>query len=193
MKLRLASLTLLASVLIAAPAMASTLYSNGPINGLVNAWNTCCGLIVSDSFTLSGSSTVTSFDGGFWVGPGDSRASTSWAITTGNPSFLGGTVVASGSGSYSNRLYCLSCGLGAFDIYTSTLSGLNVSLGAGTYYLELFNGLTAVGGNSSLFWDENNGPSTAYEYPFVTTGIPSPAFTVYGTGGTPTPAASWTT
>jgi len=187
MKLRFISLALVASVLVAAPAMASTLYSNGPINGTVDAWNTCCGLIVSDSFTLSSNSTVTSFDGGFWVGPGDSPASTSWAITTGNPSFLGGTVVASGSGSYSNSLYCLGCGLGVFDIYTSTLSGLNVSLAAGTYYLELYNGLTAFGGNSSLFWDENSGPSTAYEYPFFTTGIPSQAFNIYGTTGTTTP------
>jgi hypothetical protein len=187
MKLRFASLAFLAMLVIAAPVMASTLYSNGPINGTVNAWNTCCGLIVSDSFVLSSSSTITSFDAGLWVGPGDSPASTSWAISAGNPSFLGGTVVAGGSGNYSNSLYCFGCGLGVFDIYTSTLSGLNVSLGAGTYYLELFNGLTAIGGNSSLFWDENNGPSTAYEYPFVTTGIPSQAFNIYGTGGTATP------
>jgi len=189
MKLRLASLTLLASVLIAAPAMASTLYSNGPINGTVDAWNICCSqYTVADSFTLGGSSVITGFDGGFWLGPGDSPVATDWIIASGNPDFLGGTVVASGSGNFSNSLYCTACGLSSFyDIYTSTISGLNVSLGAGTYYLELLNGTTVLGGNSNLYWDENSGPSTAYEYPYYTTGINSQAFNIYGTTGTTTP------
>src|SRR5664279_701477 len=190
MKLRLASLTLLASVLIAAPAMAGTLYSNGPINGTVDAWNICCGMYtVADSFTLTGSSTVTGFDGGFWVAVGDSPIATDWVIASNNPDFLGGTVVANGTGSFSNSLFCSGCFGGSADIYTSTISGLNVSLGAGTYYLELLNGTTAVGGLSNLYWDENSGPSTAYEYPFFMAGINSQAFNIYGTssGSTPEP------
>ena len=151
MKLRIASMVLLATMIVASSAMASTLYSNGPINGTIDGYNICCIFTVSDSFTLSANSTVTGFDGGFWVRLGDSPVSASWNITLGAPSYLGGTILATGSGTFSNSLYCLACGFGVFDIYTSTLSGLNVALGPGTYYLEFFNGLTAVSGNSSLF------------------------------------------
>ena len=155
----------------------------------MDAWNICCGqYTVADSFTLGANSTITGFDGGFWLAPGNSPIATDWVIASGNPDFLGGTVAASGSGNFTNSLYCSLCGLGgSFDIYTSTISGLNVSLGAGTYYLELLNGTTAFGGFNNLFWDENSGPSTAYEYPFFTTGINSQAFNLYGTTGTTTP------
>jgi PEP-CTERM motif len=187
MKFRFASFALMIAVALAAPAAASTLYSNGPINGTIDGYNICCIFTVSDSFTLSANSTVTGFDGGFWVRPGDSPVSASWNITLGAPSYLGGTILAAGSGTFSNSLYCLGCGLGFFDIYTSTMSGMNVALGPGTYYLELFNGLTAVSANQEFHWDQNFGPSTAYEYPYYTDGIGSQAFNLYGTTSTSTP------
>jgi hypothetical protein len=130
------------------------------------AWNICCTLTVADSFI---------------------PVSATWVIASTLPDFLGGTVVASGSANFTNSLYCSVCGLGVFDIYTSTISGLNVSLGAGTYYLELRNGLTTFGPNASFFWDENDGPSTAYEDPFFLGGIGSQSFNIYGSGGTTTP------
>lgn len=183
MKLRYASLALAAALVLALPAMANTLYSNGPINGGINAYTTNFGWEVSDSFTLAGASKVTAFDGGFWVYPGDSPTSTSWDITSGGPSNAGGTVVASGSGSYSSALLCGGCAYG-YDIYRSTISGLSVNLGAGTYYLELFNATSAYG--YPVYWDENDGPSTAYQQgngnsPYT---IGSQAFDVYGV---PTP------
>lgn len=188
MRFRFAPLALALALAVTLPATASTLYSNGPINGTINAYNTCCVFVVSDSFTLGSSSTVTGFDAGFWVDPGNTPVSTSWNITLGAPSYLGGTVVASGSGSYSNSLYCTSCGLSSYyTIYTSSITGLSASLAAGTYYLELYNGLTAYGTNASLFWDENDGASTAYEYPYFTGGIGSHAFTIYGTSNNPVP------
>lgn len=189
MKFRIASFALVLSVLLAAPAMASTLYTNGPINGTLTGYNICCMYTVADSFTLSGNSTVTGFDGGFWVEPGTIPVSATWVIASTLPDFLGGNVVASGSANFSNSLYCSACpDNGGFDIYTSTISGLNVSLGAGTYYLELRNSLTNFGTNVGVFWDRNDGPSTAYQdRTFSIVGIPSQAFNIYGTGGTTTP------
>ena len=53
MKLRIASLSLLALCLAVVPAVAQTdLYDNGPTNGTVDAWTINFGFIVSDSFTL---------------------------------------------------------------------------------------------------------------------------------------------
>jgi len=56
MKLRVASLLLLALYLTLAvvPAMAQTVYSNGPINGTTDAWTINFGFVVSDSFTTPG-------------------------------------------------------------------------------------------------------------------------------------------
>src|SRR5664279_2808443 len=142
MKFRIASFALVLSLLLAAPAMASTLYTNGPINGTLAGYNICCMYTVAESFTLSGNSTITGFDGGFWVEPGTIPVSATWVIASTLPDFLGGTVVATGSGTFSNSLPCSGCSAGGFDIYTSTISGLNVSVGAGIYYLELRNSLT---------------------------------------------------
>ena len=51
MKLRTASLSLLALCLVALPAAAQTLYSNGPIDGQDTGWTINFGFAVSDSFT----------------------------------------------------------------------------------------------------------------------------------------------
>jgi hypothetical protein len=172
MKLRFTSVVLLALALaVCAPAGASTIYSNGPINGTIDAWNTYFFFGVTDSFVASTSATVTGFDGGFWLAPGNTPISTSWSI--GTTAF--GSDIASGSANYSNSLYCSGCGNG-YDIYTSTVSGLSVPIAAGTYWLTLGNAVTAHG--TDLFWDENDGPSTAYQT--FTGSIGSEAFNVYG-------------
>jgi PEP-CTERM motif len=180
MRLRLASLTLVLAVALAAPAMATTIYSNGPINGTINAWGFWPPVTEANSFVVSTASTVTAFDLGIW----DTAAPTTvdWAISAGNPSFLGGTPVANGSGTFANT-YLGSNGYG-YDVYSSTITGLSVPLTAGTYYLELSNG---QGG--APFWDENDGASTAYYY-YNGLGQPtgSEAFTVYG-GATPEPGS----
>jgi hypothetical protein len=46
-----------------------------------------------------------------------------------------------------------------FDVYLSTFS-INATLEAGTYWLTLDNATTA--GSLPLGWDQNNGPSTAF-------------------------------
>lgn len=189
MKLRYPSLALAAALVLVLPAMAGTLYSNGPINGTITDWPIsgppiwAIAFATADSFTLTESSTVTGFNFGLWVEPGDSPASTSWFISSNAPLFYGGTQIAAASGNFSNTLYCTGCALG-WDIYTSTISGLNVSLGPGTYFLMLNSGVSANG--HPIFWDQNDGPSTAYVYPHGE--IPSEAFNIYGsTGGSSVP------
>ena len=175
MKLHGTSVLLLAlAVAVCAPAGAITLYSNGPINGTINAWNTCCGFAVTDSFTISSNSTVTGFDGGFWLGSGDTPVQVDWAI--GTSAF--GNDKGSGTSALSNVFFETN-GFG-YDIYTSTASGLSVALGPGTYWLTLQNGITAQ--SSNLFWDENDGPSMAQQT--FTGPIGSEAFNIYGTGST---------
>lgn len=180
--MRITSMLLLGLALACAPAFASNVvYSNGPINGTINAWNISSGFAVADGFDIFTTTTITGFDVGLWVNPGETPYYTEWGLAD-KPDWLGGTFVAFGAGYFSNTLYCLACGAGVADIYTSTVSGLNVTVPAGFYFLELLNGLTAQAGDE--FWDQNNGPSFAYEN---TVGIiESEAFTVYGSA-TPEP------
>ena len=71
-----------------------------------------------------------------------------------------------------------------------------MNLGPGTYYLVLQNAVTASG--NPIYWDENNGPSTASDSGigdlngFDRPGTNSEAFQILGTTGVPEPA-TWAT
>ncbi|MGA2372799.1 MAG: PEP-CTERM sorting domain-containing protein [Candidatus Korobacteraceae bacterium] len=209
MKLRLASLSLLALCLMltAIPGIAQTLYSNGPINGSTNAWDIVNGFIVSDSFTLSGSSDATGFMLGVWnecEGCGQ-MTSLEWSMTSGPD---GGTVYASGTATTSGGsggllasqfLYTNQFGYGIDEV---TVLGLNVNFGTGgTYWLNLQN---AQGGDGYFFWDQNSGvgcggdngmgggcPSLAQDSGVGT--IPSESFTILGTSSSTTSTSTTTT
>jgi hypothetical protein len=76
LKTRIALISLLSLYLALAvvPAIAQTVYSNGPINGNTDAWTINFGFIVSDSFTVccrDGSDTITGASFGLWLFPGD--------------------------------------------------------------------------------------------------------------------------
>jgi len=178
------ALLILLSLAVSPSFADTTLYTNGPINGGINAYSvsSLAPFNVANSFTLSGQSTITSFDVGLWLAPTDTPTTVSWYIETA-PSFNGGTVLFSGSGTFSNAFWGVSSY--GYDIYTSTLRGLSgVSLGAGTYYLELYNVSTSQVNN--VFWDENNGSSLAFFS--AINDIGSEAFNIYGTTGSPTHA-----
>ena len=69
MKLCIASLSLLTIcclMLAAVPAMADTVYSNGPYNGTTDAWTINFGFSVSDSFTVVPNSSITGLDFVYW-------------------------------------------------------------------------------------------------------------------------------
>ena len=179
MKLRTASLSLLAFCLVALPAAAQTLYSNGPIDGQDTAWTINFGFAVSDSFTLANASTVNGLSFGGWMFPGDSFAGVEVLITS---SEFGGTTYTdqfinlTQSGCFLNQA--------GFNVCTESGSfGTDVNLTAGTYWLTLQN---ANGTDDQLGWDQNSGPSLASQNSLGT--IPSESFTLFGsstsTGGT---------
>ncbi len=148
--------------LLAGTASADLLYSNGPINGgdgpgLGDAFTINYGYSVSDSFTVGAAGTVTGFDFGSWNFSGDVLTQVDWAIgstTYGNDLGFG---TATGLSVSTALQYTNGDG---YDIYLNTISGLNVALGAGTYWLTLQNAVVPNG--DPLFWDENDGPSTAF-------------------------------
>ena len=194
MKIRLGrsavSISALIIVLMLAvtPSFADTvLYDNGPIKGTENPHSITGVDAVSDSFTLSNPSTISSFSAGLWVLPGDSPAGLSWAILSSSGDPFSGTPLASGSASLTTGNFSISpsgFGFGRYPIFTSTVSGLSVNLPASTYYLELYNGTAASLPN--IYWDENDGHSTAFSK--GTGAIGSEAFTIYGpTSVTPEP------
>jgi uncharacterized repeat protein (TIGR03803 family) len=159
------------------------LYSNGPLNGTVDAWTINNGYVVSNSFTLSSAYTVTGFDFYVWAYPGDTARTVDWSITS-DP--LGGTTFGSGTAQLTGTF--ISTNEYGYDIDLETATGPIVPMGAGTYFLNLQNATTAQG--NPLYWDENNGPSQAYAvYESGAGTIPSEAFDVVGTNdqGPPPP------
>lgn len=163
----LSSIVMLA--LAAVPALADiTLYDNGPINGTVDAWTINYGYSVTDSFTLATQSTITGFQFGVWAYAGDTPVSVDFAV--GSSPFGGNftTVPLTSQFLYNNQ--------DGYDMDLETASNLNISLGAGTYWLTLQNAVTTQG--NSLYWDENSGPSQAYESSLGT--IPSESFQIMG-------------
>ena len=151
------------------------IYSNGPVNGSVDAWTINFGYVVSNSFTLDSSNPVTGFDFFVWAYPGDTPLTVDWSITSDE---FGGTTYASGTAQVTST-FIFSNQYG-YDIDLGTATGLNVGLAAGTYWLNMQNASTSQG--NPLFWDENSGPSYASQSAVGT--IASEAFDV--TGGEPT-------
>jgi len=171
--------------LFAGQTQAAVLYDNGPINGTVDAWTINYGYAVSDSFTLSQASDVTGVNFGVWSDPGDTMTTVDWAITTTPATYTDTATATVTSGPVVGQ------GFGYYDLRTDSFSLPNISLGAGTYYLVLQNAVTA--GGNPIYWDENDGLSTATES--VTGSIGSESFQIIGNvavvGATPLPS-TWT-
>lgn len=141
----------LASFVIAASSSAAVVYQNGTLNGRFDAVSIGPEQAVSNSFSVSSASRLTSATIGLWTEPGTSPFVLTWSI--GSSAFAnnigGGTTTLDNVFAFNN---------GFFDIYLSSFS-LDVTVAAGEYWLTLTNGLTNVG--NSLFWDVNGGPSQA--------------------------------
>ena len=135
-------------------ARAGTLYSNGLLNGTINAYDIATPTPLSNSFILSSASTLTGAQLGLWVAsPGNPPTSVHWAIGT-TP--FGGQV-ASGTAGLSSVFIQDYLGV-SYAQYESTFS-LSEAVNAGTFYLTLNN---ASAGGPAVYWDETNGPSTPY-------------------------------
>jgi hypothetical protein len=170
--------------------MADTLYNNGPYNGTVDGWTINFGFSVSDSFTCCLGHSDWSVDGlniVYW------DASSSDLLTTvdmalGTSSF-GGTPHTS-LGLATNTF--LGTNQYGYGLYRADLTFPNPDVFPGTNYVTLSNACTTSGCsvNTPIYWDENSGPSTAYENTLGS--IPSEAFTLTGTptgGSTPEPSS----
>ena len=190
----LSLLTILCLVLAVAPAIADT-YSNGPFNGTNDAWTINFGFTVSDSFTLA-SGPVSEFHFVYW------DASSSDLLTTadlqlGTTSF-GGSATTVG---FSNTF--LGTNQYGYNLFQADATGLNIPWAGGAGFATLGNACSTSGCSvtTPIYWDENSGPSTAYENTIGS--IPSEAFTLTGTscipcgcgirgpdcGGTPEPSS----
>jgi hypothetical protein len=185
LKMRIASLTLLALCLAVVPAVAQNdIYDNGAINGTTDAWTINSGFTVSDTFTLGASQTVNGLSFGAWLEPGDSLVSAEVSITSsefGGTSFFDQSVNFTSSGCGTNQV--------GFTVCTETGSFSGPTLNAGTYWLNLNNAVTSLG--APVYWDENSGASSASENTLGT--IPSESFTLLGTSGTTATTATTAT
>jgi hypothetical protein len=183
----LALFGVLCLTLAALPALADTLYDNGPVNGNTNAWQINGGFVVSDSFSNPpdvGGKGLSAGKCSIWESPGDTLTSLDWSITSAEN---GGTVFGSGTASGASLTdQFLFTNQYGYDIDLITVSDLNVTLGPGTYWLNLQSAISAQG--NPVYWDENSGPSQAYDSALGT--IPSEAFTIYGSASsTPEPSS----
>jgi hypothetical protein len=183
LKLRIASLTLLLLALVAVPAMAQVVYSNGPTNGNTDAWTVNFGFIVSDTFNTNSPDTlITGLTFATWMNPGDVLDSAEVSITSsenGGTSYFDQTVSFTQSGCVGNQYGYNVCN------ETSSFNGPNLA-SVGTYWLNIQNASSALG--DPVYWDENSGPSSASENTVGT--IPSESFTVLGTQSTTTTTTS---
>ena len=180
MKLRTISLSLIALTLATVPAMAQTLYSNGPTNGNIYAWTVNFGFVVSDTFTLTNFDTpITGASFGMWLFPGDTLTSAELSITSGEnggTSYFDGFVNFTQSGCAANQY--------GYQVCTENTSFFGPTLNAGTYWLNLQN--ASVPSGDPVFWDENFGGPGSHAWPVSlasenTVGsIPSEAFTLLG-------------
>ena len=192
MKTRIALLSLLTIaclVLAVAPAMADTVfYDNGAYNGTIDGWTINYGFSVSNSYTNTpGYTSVSDVHFVYW------DANSSDLLTTvdaqfGSTSFggiatplTGGTNTLLGTNQYGYELYQ----------YDWAPLGADIHIGSGPGYFTLSNACTTSGCDTNpIYWDENSGPSTAYENTLGS--IPSEAFTLSGentTTSTPEPSS----
>jgi hypothetical protein len=167
----LSLLTILCLMLVVAPAMADV-YNNGPYNGTNDAWTINFGFTVSDSFTLGSSGgAVDSFHFVYW------DASSSDVLTTadlqlGTTSFGGSATTVAFSNTF------LGTNQYGYFLYQADATGLSIPWAGGAGFATLGNACTTSGCSISnpIYWDENSGPSTAYENTIGS--IPSEAFTL---------------
>jgi hypothetical protein len=141
------------------PGSAGILYDNaGPSTGIANAWGIGSGISTADSFVLSNTATIYGASFVVWTYPGDTTTSVDWVIASAP---FGGVIYSSGTatGITQTQLpYSLVDGIYAVDTETFGISGLTLS--AGTYWLLLQNAVVSNGDH--IYWDQSDGPSTAW-------------------------------
>ena len=162
----------LGCVFLATPAWATTLYTNGPINGTQTGWD-ISSEATSDSFTLSGLATILSVTFGEWVtsAGGPTPETVDWEI--GSSAFGSDLGTATGVSLTSSLLGPATPG---YNVFASTFT-LDLILAPGAYWLTLLNATTSSA--ATAYWDQNSGPSLALFGGGAP--VPSESFTIAGT------------
>lgn len=185
--------TVLSLALAVVPASADTLYSNGPINGNLNAFfidgpGGPIGQSISDGFIASASGAVTSLNFGEWT-LGGAPTVVNWSL--GTSSFSGD--IASGGGAVTSTFLGTN-GFG-YGIYDTQISISGALTAGNTYYLTL-SGANDSGGTHFDAWDDNEGPASCYFQSGIGSGgcptTESESFTLNGSSATTTTASSST-
>ena len=172
-------------------AFAVPLYSNGGFVDTGDAYD-ITGDTVSNSFTLTGNTPVTGVSFYSYNTTGNPTSTVDWAITS---AALSGTTLFSGT---STVVTSIASGISSpefnalgLDVFQNTFSVGSLSLSSNTYWLQLTNATTPTPADT-VYWDENNGTSTA-----ISAGIGSlagsEAFQILGanpTNGSPVPEPS---
>jgi len=179
----LSQFTVCCLMLAVAPAMADTLYSNGPYNGTTDAWTINFGFSVSDAFNaFLNFGDIKGEDIVYWD-PSTTDVLTTVDVQIGTTSF-GGSIQTSGG--VTNTF--LGINQFGYSLFQGDFS-INSIEWEGPGWFTLSNACTTGGcSENPIYWDENSGPSTAYENSVGS--IPSEAFTLTGTSGGATPEPS---
>src|SRR5450759_1398981 len=156
--MRIASLSLLTVcclMLAVAPAMADTLYSNGPYNGTTGAWNIGFGFSVTDSISSTPDTFPTGLSIVTWDFPGDTllNAEVQFGTTSFGNNIFDSVLTPTLTTDIGINQYGYELDQWTFSFFTF--------LPAGTSWVTLQNEQSAFG--LSIYWDENSGPSSAYE------------------------------
>lgn len=126
------------------------LYDNGPINGTIDAWTLDFGYAVANTYTISGPANSAQI--GLWAFPGDSLSQIDWAFGS-----------APGLADYSSGTSSVTytfLGTNAFG-YDIGVGNFSVSAPAGSGWFTIQNAVVPSG--DPIYWDENDGPSNAWE------------------------------
>ena len=156
------------------------IYDNGPYNGTTDAWTINFGFATSDSFTGSGN--VTGLHFVYWDAS-SSDLLTSLDMAVGSTSFGGSFQTSTG---VTNTFI----GVNQYGYALFQADATFPSAGGGPGYITLANACTTSGCSVSnpIYWDENSGPSTAYESTLGS--IPSETFSLTGGGNSCMPEQS---
>jgi PEP-CTERM motif len=183
----LSLLTVCCLMLAVAPAMADTvLYSNGPYNGTLNGYNTGYGWEVSDSFVVPSNSNIETLSIVYW------DPSSSDILTTVDMAISASQLPTSGFQTITASNTFLGINGFGYALYQADFTFPSIPW-SGAGWVSLQNACTTFGcsdGSAAAFWDENDGPSSAYQNNGVGV-IGSESFTLNGTtGSTTTPEPS---
>ena len=181
------ALLVAASFLLSTPASAGVLYDNGLVNGgPIDYWGIYYGYVVSDTFTLAGTSTLTGVNLDISIASGDIPDYLYWSISDSHVDTATGGTQAFLADVTNVCIGCMLINNSPGDTYFASFSLPDVAVGPGTHFLTLDGG---YGDHGVLYWDVSNGPSQVWVSGYnkqVDDVTNSNSFQILGDGPAPT-------